>query len=311
MRNKINFLKGYVKRYVVAAYKRQKLQAGEFPPQLWIENTNHCNAACVMCPRDKHNRSLGFMEFSLFERLIKEIAVHKNNVSAVHMHNYGEPLMDKELIKKVKLAKDYGIKHVYFVTNAALLTSDLSEKLIASGLDQFKISFYGTDRQTYNATMRGLDFDQTMSNVKQFFQIRKKMKSLQPKVIIQYLPQSHNKAEISKFKSIFDSMIDSKLGDRLNIYSLLNFGEGRSYNNFARRIVSSICNYPWRTMVVLHDGRVTACCMDYNGVLSMGNVTQSTIKQIWNNQTYKKIREDFKKLDYKEYQVCRNCDLIF
>lgn len=311
MKESIKVAKGYIKKYVISAYRRRKLQVGEFPPQVWIENTNHCNAACIMCPRDKHNRPLGFMEFFLFEGLIKEIALHRDTVSAVHMHNYGEPLMDKELSEKIKLAKDYGIKHVYFVTNAALLTNDLSEKLITAGLDQFKISFYGTDKQTYNATMRGLDFDQTMANIKQFFQIRRKMRSSRPKVIIQYLPQSCNKVETSEFKSIFDSLIDLNLGDRLNIYSLLNFGEGRNYNNFTRRRISSICDYPWRTMVILHDGRVTACCMDYNGTLYMGNVTNNTIRQIWNNQTYKKIREDFKKLNYKEYQVCRNCDLIF
>lgn len=296
------------KKHIYNPYLKSKLVLYDFPPEVWIENTNCCNARCVMCPRDKHTRPLDFMDFSLFERLIKEIAKFKDMVKRVHMHNYGEPLLDRELPRRIKLAKDYGIRHVYFVTNASLLTPEKSSEIIKAGLDEFKISFYGTDKKTYNETMKGLDFDSSIQNVKNFIKIRKELNSVKPKVVIQYLPQETNKSKSEDFTNIFRPLLDKDIGDCLNIYSLHNFGDGREYHKSDR--ISGICNYPWRTMIILYDGRVVICCFDYNGVQVVGDVNKSNIEKIWNNVEYKQVRDDFKRLRYDKYSVCMKCDII-
>jgi radical SAM protein with 4Fe4S-binding SPASM domain len=300
----------FVKKHIYNRYISRRFSVSSFPPEVWIENTNCCNAKCVMCPREKHNRPLGIMKFTLFEKLIKEISTFKNDVRRVHLHNYGEPLLDKKLPKRNKLAKDYGIKHVYFVTNASLLTPELSQALIETGLDEFKISFYGTDKKTYNDRMDGLDFDSTLQNIKDFFKIRKDMKALKPKVVIQYIPQTTNHSEIEKFSHIFNHMIDKNVGDSLHNFSLHNFGDGRDYYDSQMDKITSTCYYPWRTMVILHDGKVVICCLDYNGVLVVGDVNKNTIKEIWNNEQYRKVRDDFKHLRYSEYSICKKCNVI-
>ena len=68
------------KRYIYNPYFGARLVASNFPSEVWIENTNVCNAQCVMCPRDKQTRKLGFMDFSLYEKLIREISEYKENV---------------------------------------------------------------------------------------------------------------------------------------------------------------------------------------------------------------------------------------
>ena len=277
-------------------------------PRFWIENTNVCNAKCVMCPRDQQTRAQGYMEFSLYEKLIREVAEHRDQVKRVHMHNYGEPLLDKELPRRIRLAKELGIKHVYFVTNASLLSPEKSRELIESGLDEFKISFYGTDKATYNATMKGLDFDRTIQNVKDFLRIRKELGSTKPRVVIQYLPQATNKGQVDAFQQTFSPLIDRTVGDTLNIFSLHNFGGARS--SMRNEGVCSICTYPWRTMVILHNGNVALCCLDFNGVQIMGNAKEMSIKELWNSDRYRKTREDFKLLRYQEYPVCITCDGI-
>lgn len=298
----------YGKKCIYNKYYKFKLKNTDFPPEIWIENTNICNARCVMCPRDKHTRPLGFMDFSLFERLIKEIAKFRDVVKRVHMHNYGEPLLDRELPRRIKLAKDYGIRHVYFVTNASLLTPEMSREIIRAGLDEFKISFYGTNKKTYNETMKGLDFDSSVQNVNDFIKIRRELNSVKPKVVIQYLPQEANKSRTDDFFNIFRTVIDEGNGDCLNIYSLHNFGDGREY--YKPDKISGICNYPWRTMIILNDGRVVICCFDYNGVQVVGDVNKNDIKEIWNNEKYKQVRDDFKELRYDKYSICMKCDVI-
>ena len=156
------YLFSLLKKYPIRYYRNRKLIKKDFPDEIWIENTNHCNAACVMCPRELQSRKKGIMDLDLYKKLIDEISLHKDVVKRLHMHNFGEPLLDKKLPLRIKYAKKKGIKHVYFVTNASLLTEKNSYDLINSGLDEFKISFYGVDKESYNNTMINLDFDKTL-----------------------------------------------------------------------------------------------------------------------------------------------------
>jgi MoaA/NifB/PqqE/SkfB family radical SAM enzyme len=114
------------------------------PSVILIENTNCCNARCVMCPREKLTRKPGVMTFELFEKIIREVSETKRK-PVVHLHGFGEPLLDESLPERIKLAKAFGIKHTYLVTNASLLFPETAGKIIGSGLDSMKISFYGTD----------------------------------------------------------------------------------------------------------------------------------------------------------------------
>ena len=299
----------FLKKYPLRFYRNIRLQELEFPRQIWIENTNHCNASCVMCPRELQTRSKSIMSFDLYEKLIIEISKYPHLVERVHMHNFGEPLLDKKLVERIKLAKDHGIKHVYFVTNASLLNSKNALNLIKSGLDEFKISFYGVNESTYNSTMKDLDFNITLNNVRNFFDLRKSLKATKPKVVLQLIPQSLNDDSLEKeWVNLFKEYLDDEIGDRFNFYQLHNFGDGRDYVETKNHNIRNTCKFPWNTMVILQDGSVTACCLDYDGQINLGNVNEQSIYDIWNGEKYKKIRADFKKLNYKDYKPCQKCN---
>ena len=296
----------YSIKYGYNLYCKSKLKAIEFPSEVWIENTNHCNADCVMCPRESMTRKCGFMPLGLYEKLIREIS--RYNVKRVHLHNFGEPLLDKELPDRIKIAKNHGIKHTFLVTNGSLLFPDVSASLIKAGLDEFKISFYGTDSKTYNETMRGLDFEKTLQNIRIFFKIRRELNSSTPKITIRYLPQKSNKEKTGDFFKIFRPMINKHIGDKLEIYRLHNYGGGKDYYDLGRALMA--CGYLWNIMVILYDGKVVKCCMDYDGTHAVGDVNKSSIREIWNSDELNKVREDFKRLNYKEYATCIKCDEI-
>ncbi|MBN2057326.1 MAG: SPASM domain-containing protein [Candidatus Saganbacteria bacterium] len=283
-----------------------RLRYPDFPKEIWIENTSYCNARCIMCPRDSMTRQRGFMDLGLYEKLIKEISAYP--VERLHMHNFGEPLMDKKLPDRIKLAKDHGVKYTYMVTNASLFSPEMAIGIIKAGLDEFKISFYGTDAKTYSETMRGLNFNKTIEGIKAFFEERKRLGARNPRVIIQYLPVDSDQSKVRDFEAIFKPLIDEELGDRLNICELHNFGGGKEYNRLGE--ISSICHFPWQTMVILQDGKVTTCCIDYDGKQIMGDVNKDSIRDIWNGKAFNRMRRDFRRLDYRKYPICLNCEVI-
>ncbi|MBF0200655.1 MAG: radical SAM protein, partial [Desulfamplus sp.] len=278
------------------------------PSVILIENTNCCNARCVMCPREKLTRKPGFMDFELFEKIIREVSETRRK-PIVHLHGFGEPLLDKLLPERIKLAKALGIKHTYLVTNASLLFPETAKKIIDAGLDEMKISFYGTDDESYRRTMRGLDFSVSLSNVREFVKLRKSMNKKRPKLILQYLPQKTNGAATKEFKSMWRSALDKRMGDCLNISSPDNFGGGRAYNPVGEKI-ASVCFYPWSALSVLWNGKAVTCCMDYNGDQEVGNVNLHSVKEIWNGSEMSDIRKNFGRLDYGGFPTCQYCDWV-
>jgi hypothetical protein len=261
-----------------------------------------------MCPREKLTRKPGFMDFGLFEKIIKEVSGMRRK-PVTHLHGFGEPLLDTLLSERIELAKVCGIRHTYIVTNASLLFPETSRKLINAGLDKMKISFYGTDEESYNVTTRRLNFKATFQNTSDFLRIRKEMKRKNPRLILQYLSHETNNAETEEFSALWSSLIDKNAGDCLNITSLHNYGGGRAYNRVGERIVS-ICFYPWTAMSVLCDGRVVTCCMDYNGVQVMGDLNFQTVKEIWNGPELSSTRRKFGKLEYSGFPTCMCCDWV-
>ncbi|MBE3109493.1 MAG: SPASM domain-containing protein [Acidobacteria bacterium] len=278
------------------------------PSVILIENTNCCNAQCVMCPRETLTRKRGFMEFGLFEKIIKEVAGARRK-PVVHLHGFGEPLLDESLPERIMLAKTCGIKHTYLVTNASLLFPETSRKIVNAGLDVMKISFYGTDEESYHATMRPLDFKVALHNIREFVRIRKDMKKRTPKLILQYLPQEANEAKTEEFQSLWRSVLDKGAGDRLNRSALHNYGGGRAYNRVGEKIVS-VCFYPWSALSVLWDGKAVTCCMDYNGVQGVGDLNSQSVMEIWNGPVLSAIRRNFGKLDYSGFPTCQSCDWV-
>ncbi len=278
------------------------------PSVIMIENTNCCNSQCVMCPREKLTRKQGFMDFGLFEKIIREVSTMKRK-PVVHLHGYGEPLLDNLLPERICLAKSCGIKHTYIVTNASLLSPDMSQRIISAGLDKMKISFYGTDKQSYNATMKRLDFDVTLQNIIDFLRIRKEMKQNNPQLIVQYLPHETNHAATEDFRAQWSSLLDKNLGDSLNTASLHNYGGGRAYNIAGSKILST-CFYPWTAMSVHWDGSVVTCCMDYNGEQVVGNLNTQTVSEVWNGAALSSVRKRFGNLDYNGFAACMGCDWV-
>jgi wyosine [tRNA(Phe)-imidazoG37] synthetase (radical SAM superfamily) len=118
-----------------------------------------------MCPRNTLSRKRGFMDFGLFEKIIKEVSsVRRKPVT--YLHGFGEPLLDRLLAERIQFAKTCGIKRTYIVTNASLLFPETLRKIISAGLDKMKISFYGADEDSYNNTMKRLNFKAKFQNIR-------------------------------------------------------------------------------------------------------------------------------------------------
>jgi hypothetical protein len=83
-----------------------------------------------MCPRETLTRKRGFMEFGLFEKIIKEVSgARAENPSCICTDLESRCWMS-HCRRRIRLAKTCGIKHTYLVTNASLLFPETARKII-------------------------------------------------------------------------------------------------------------------------------------------------------------------------------------
>lgn len=276
-----------------------------FPIEVRIENTNHCNAHCVMCPREKMTRKKGFMSFESFKKIVDQCA--ELDVKMTHVHGYGEPLLDPLIFKKIKYIKDKGIPETYMVTNGSLLTEENIRKLIESGLDAMNISFYGFTKETYERIHKNLNFEKTRDNVKNFFRIRKEMGKETPKTHLTFLSYEDNEKEKQAFLDFWKDIADDT-----RVSHLHNFGDGREYRPVRKDIKRISCGHIFflHSMQILWDGKVVPCCIDTDGMIVLGNANDNSLLDIWNSEKFKKFREDHRECRFEKYPLCDNCDQL-
>ncbi len=127
----------------------------KLPNSLYIEVTKNCNELCAMCPRtyrwpDRRD-NLSFEHFT-------HIVDQNPELHRVVLHGLGEPLLNPGLFKMVRYLKARGA-YVLFNSNALALNAGRREELIASGLDEYRVSFDAARPETYKLVrgIAGLD----------------------------------------------------------------------------------------------------------------------------------------------------------
>ncbi|HJW84823.1 MAG TPA: radical SAM protein, partial [Anaerolineae bacterium] len=111
------------------------------------------------------------------------------------LHGIGEPLINRDLPHMIACLKARGVT-VLFNTNATLLDEDWSRQLIASGLDELRVSIDGANPKTY-ARIRGAPlFHKLVSNLRRFVEIQTQVGVATPRVSLWMTGMRENIAEL-------------------------------------------------------------------------------------------------------------------
>ena len=265
-----------------------------FPPIVRIETTNACNARCIICPHRDLRRAIVRMEDGLYGRLIDECS--QAGCREVHLHNFGEPLLDKQLEDRVSYAKRKGIRKVKIFSNGSLLTPDRAEGLIRAGLDEVKISFDGATREEFERIRPPLKFDVVVENIRQLVKLRNESRS-SLKIHVACCSTTDKQGTMRMLEKIVDGFAFGKIH---------NWSSGEQTNGHGR--LRKPCSRLWRTMTILANGDVALCCLDYDGRHLLGRIDEkTTIADVWNNSDYRKVRKCHQNARQDEIALCKDC----
>ncbi len=274
---------------------RTSRDVAPLPEILQIEATNLCNARCVFCPRDRMERKQGVMEMALYRKIVDESAAL--GIRNVRLHNYGESLIDRQIVEKIRYAKSKGIPDVAMISNGSLLTEPLARAVVEAGLDAINISIDAAGREAFERTRVGLKYEGVIQNIEGLARVRREMGGVRPKLILSFVRQNDSAAEaafIARWRGV---------ADKVHVTDLHNWA-GALHGQSAVRFP---CYRPWLTFTVLWDGRVSLCCADFDAKVVLGDLRTQTIVQIWNADAFRSVRRAH--LDHGGPDICQACDL--
>ena len=275
-------------------------------PQLMIETTDHCNLECPFCSNKDISRKKFQMTEELFQKIVAEYAAMGGKL--VRLYSTGEPLMCTKFFPFVEYCNAKGLA-VRFTTNGLLLNEEKIKKILALNIDAINFSVEGTDKESYEKVRIGGKFENVMEVLNLMRQLRNQTGKKKPRIRIQTAlhPEEENQDYIRRFCKLWapycDDFFFSPIGSQGG--TNLNFKETISKKDRTR------CSFFWNLMTVNNDGTVSCCCVDYNRTKIVGNVSQQSLQEIWNHQTFRRWRKDACHLNYEKISAdCTRCTSI-
>ena len=241
------------------------------PVPTWIELSliDVCNRKCTFCPKaDEKVAPDTFQKMS--RKIIDEIHDQLLEIhfeGTISLCGYGEPLLHKDISYIVK--KLSNVSKVEVITNGDVLSPKRLQDLYISDVSKVLVSMYDGPEQ-----------------IKKFNDMTKKANVPEDLVILRdRWYDKHNDFGV-------------KLTNRAGT---INTGDQEKIGKYTN------CFYPTYQMLIDWNGNVYLCPQDWQRKVSMGNIMQETIFQVWTGKTITEYRK--KLLSGKRCSgPCKSCN---
>jgi sulfatase maturation enzyme AslB (radical SAM superfamily) len=283
------------------------------------------------------------MPWELYTNIIDQI-VDKKLATNIALHVLGEPLLHKNITQAVDYAKQRGLDLI-LTTNGSLLTPELVQAFARSGLDELDISLETISPEQHAARQTDIDFATYYATILQAIRaaraypamrVRLSLMNTYSRVFFSVHKKFHISLQGRQFRAalrqlildifaaidkepplaLIDSLLQQarinspqkiRIDDQIMIYAQLFMDWGNIFNN--RKIHPAkigYCNYAVKYPAILSDGRVTICCGDYDGAMSVGKVQDAPLESLFGSDAMRRVDEGFKKCLVR-HPYCQRC----
>lgn len=280
---------------LVRAYRRRDPRVSAYPSVVNIEVSSLCNLSCPMCSRPHEpKRASGTMDFATYRKIVDEVCRYAD---LAVLHNSGEPLLNRSLPEMISYAHDAGMPTM-LSTNATLLREGLAEDLITSGLALIIIALDGATKKTYECIRRGAVLEETESNILSLLATKKRLGSRTPHIVLQFIDMKENRHERDHFIAKWKSH---------DLRTFVKPSTAQMRHGPLREVAP--CDRLWFQTVILSDGTILPCCADTRVEYALGDVSLTSLRDIWNSPDMERIRRSNTE-DSGLSGLCRGCTYI-
>ena len=318
------------------------------PLKYQLELTTACNLACPFCTHKDLKEKPKMMTLEQVKGIYKSIekelpAPFFKRFLLFNLTGIGEILINRDTFPIIEfLKKERAI--LTFADNFTLMKEDTIRKLIDLKVDNIFVSFDGATKETYESLRVGAKFEEVISNVKRFTQMKKELHADLPNINLRFVPTNENINELPALVDLAHSMgisyidipqlyvVDKEntplkaVDDDFQKYKKESLKKAKEKNmtlSFSNPFVSELkqpikkCSMSQNSMYIDASGFVLPCCVisqmgDYETIVknfNQGNVIAQGVKSIWSSKKYKDFRKAIR--ENKTPKMCKLCDLYY
>ena len=287
----------------------------DFPLYLQVELHQICNLRCPSCtigmPDSAANAKYvtdAHIDWELYKKIILE--GEKYGCPALNPQGVNEPLLSPDLEDHIKFASQHGFIDIMMNTNATLLSEERAKKLLDSGLTRIRFSLDSATEDLYKKVRVGGNYDTVMKNIERFIEMRNASGSKLPVVGVNFVRMSVNEHEEELFikkwenKADFIAFQEFMPPETEFDYSSM-YPSDSIYHTDMREGFN--CQQPWQRFFIHNTGEVCPCCAWFSSELSMGNVANQSLYDIWNSEKMNSLRSIHKEGKFWENEWCKKC----
>lgn len=265
--------------------------------RVYVEITNLCNRNCSFCPgTGRPGRMMTAGEF----RTVAEKLVGTTNY--LYYHLMGEPLTHPALPEMIGIASDLGFKSA-ITTNGTLLR-ERGQALIEAQVYKVNISVHsfedGSDEDYVNYIGGCLDFARRAAQAGTLVVLR---------LWNNGCDGGRNERTVAMIRDAFlEPWVENPRGIRVAQRVYLEHADRFAWPDVeAPDQGNHVFCYGLRDHFgILSDGRVVPCCLDREGVITLGNIFDQGIEDILSNPRAKAMLDGFSCRKATE-ELCRKC----
>ncbi len=279
--------------------------------KFYIEITNVCNLNCSFCPQTK--RQPEFMKLETFHSILDQI---KTYTDYIYFHVKGEPLLHPDIDKFLDICSEKGFK-VNITTNGTRINK-VKDKLIAKpALRQVNFSLHSfdgnegsNDKEEYidnilSFVQEALDQSEVLISLRLWNLEENNVANLEKKRNNELLETIEKEFKLPY--KIQEKVVPGrgvKIADRV----YLNQDHQFQWPDLKEQEDDGIgfCYGLRNQIAVLVDGTVVPCCLDGEGVISLGNFSKTPFSEIIESERASSIINGFSRREAVE-ELCKKC----
>ena len=227
---------------------------------------------------------------------------------------WGEPFLHPKIINFCRYIKSKGLL-LHITTNGLAIRNHHMKALVDLEVDSIIFSFQGATKEQYELMRNNNRYDELKTNILKLVEIRGSKEK--PFIHISSTMTNETKQEIEDFVHYWGSIVDSVGVGKTNL-SRLSAHQIKSFEIVGKLEILKRqetikkyyrpCTEVYQKLSVDWDGKVSCCCGDFDNFLTVGNLTCSTLYDIWNGSKELKIfRELLDKNMHKSLTLCSTC----
>jgi hypothetical protein len=197
-----------------------------------------------------------------------------------------------------------------------LLKEDIARRAIEAGLDYLRLSIYGGNAEAHaRKTQSKIPYDRIVANVARFRALRDELRAHTFIYVKMIDPgaAAENREFLERFTPIADEAV---------VEPAMNWNDPEEGNLAQKdraalldhahfRHKKSVCPYPFYTLIVHSDLRVSVCCVDWAKEAVVGDLKPQTLAEVWRGDALRAFRLAHLEGRASEISACKNCTYMY